>query len=497
MRVFSCDNSKTKNCSGQVEIASPASGCTVALSGDDPFPAGDASPQDTQATCTIDAADFAGLSLGIVDVCSYTSSSPSSVASDCVLFVPECTIDADCSDSDACNGAEVCTAGACEPGTPLVCDNGAFCDGTEICVPATGCVAGTAPCSGTECNTCQEATDSCFDPSDTGCGSGSDTVCDNPDTCDGAGTCQPNVEPGTLECRGVAGTCDVAETCDGAGSCPADEFVAAATECAAATGDCDVAEACTGRALCPADGNNLTSVCAAATGVCDAAEFCSDASDDCPADGDNLTSACRSSGVCDPAEFCSNASDDCPTDLMDPPGEACGDQSDNFCTDPDTCNENGFCEPNNEACAAVTNSLLCTFDVSSKGVCVDGNGIPDGDVCDTQTGDPSCDTGTCVEENQFRLLFTPDGRNWPAHKLTASNPGQFYYNLFSDASTQGSCDNDNSACDTSIPNQRGWQLHSGLRGQFGDLRNQSTLPLRDSRRHADSCIRRFDCEHGT
>jgi hypothetical protein len=31
---------------------------------------------------------------------------------------------------------------------------------------------------------------------------------------------------------------------------------------------------------------------------------------------------------------------------------------------------------------------------------------------------------------QFRLLFTPDLKNWPAYKLTASNPGQYFYNVF-------------------------------------------------------------------
>ena len=31
---------------------------------------------------------------------------------------------------------------------------------------------------------------------------------------------------------------------------------------------------------------------------------------------------------------------------------------------------------------------------------------------------------------QFRLIFTPDIQIWPAYKVTASNPGQFFYNLF-------------------------------------------------------------------
>jgi hypothetical protein len=49
----------------------------------------------------------------------------------------------------------------------------------------------------------------------------------------------------------------------------------------------------------------------------------------------------------------------------------------------------------------VTDSALCTFDV---------------------------DSGTAG--NQFRLLYTPDQNNPSAWKLNASNPGQYYYNVF-------------------------------------------------------------------
>jgi len=35
-----------------------------------------------------------------------------------------------------------------------------------------------------------------------------------------------------------------------------------------------------------------------------------------------------------------------------------------------------------------------------------------------------------IEGQQFRLIFTPDMQLWPAYKLPASNPGQFFYNVF-------------------------------------------------------------------
>jgi hypothetical protein len=50
----------------------------------------------------------------------------------------------------------------------------------------------------------------------------------------------------------------------------------------------------------------------------------------------------------------------------------------------------------------ITDSLLCTLPT---------------DLCST------ANTG-------FRLLFTQDPQNFPCYKLTASNPGQFYYNAF-------------------------------------------------------------------
>jgi PKD repeat protein len=50
---------------------------------------------------------------------------------------------------------------------------------------------------------------------------------------------------------------------------------------------------------------------------------------------------------------------------------------------------------------AVTSGSLCMFDVDES-----------------------------LEKQQFRVTFTPDGNNRPNYKLTATNPGQFYYNLF-------------------------------------------------------------------
>jgi hypothetical protein len=81
-----------------------------------------------------------------------------------------CTADADCDDGDYCNGAEVCDAGACQPG-PVPCPDDVECLDT----------------------TCDEAGDTCVtlpDPVDTPCTGG---------TCDGAGNCD-GAPPGASDC---------------------------------------------------------------------------------------------------------------------------------------------------------------------------------------------------------------------------------------------------------------------------------------------------------
>jgi lysophospholipase L1-like esterase len=83
--------------------------------------------------------DCAGQVLPSVEVCDDT------VDNDCNGLVdgadPECTscsADVDCNDGDLCNGKEICSAGACQSGTPLDCDDGDPCT-KDLCAPATGC----------------------------------------------------------------------------------------------------------------------------------------------------------------------------------------------------------------------------------------------------------------------------------------------------------------------------------------------------------------------
>lgn len=64
-------------------------------------------------------------------------------------------------------------------------------------------------------------------PTDRGvlCGSATASDCTQPDTCDGAGACQPNDLPVGTACGRVGNSC-AADTCDGAGSCVAHNLAA-------------------------------------------------------------------------------------------------------------------------------------------------------------------------------------------------------------------------------------------------------------------------------
>lgn len=86
-KLYSCTDTKGYNCSGSSLISSsPSSSCATTLENTDPFAAGAGYPVDTQASCNVVMSEVGGSSSELVDVCSYPSGSPSSKASDCVVF---------------------------------------------------------------------------------------------------------------------------------------------------------------------------------------------------------------------------------------------------------------------------------------------------------------------------------------------------------------------------------------------------------------------------
>ncbi len=136
---------------------------------------GVASPDDVRTALTSTALD---IEAGGIDRNSGAGIAEA-LAAATAMPVPECLIDADCDDALFCNGPEICTAGACGPGTPPVCsgptpfcddslaactecladahcDDALFCNGDEICSGGT-CDAGAPP-------VCSAPTPFCDDP---------------------------------------------------------------------------------------------------------------------------------------------------------------------------------------------------------------------------------------------------------------------------------------------------------------------------------------------
>ena len=154
----------------------------------------------------------------------------------------ECETDTGCDDTLFCNGAETCSGGVCQAGTPVscpggeVCDeatdacveclndsdcsDGAYCNGAETC-SGGACQAGTAvTCPGGE--VCDEATDSCVEClNDSDCSDGA--YCNGAETCSG-GTCQAGT---AVTCPG--GFCD--EAADRCVECLSDEHCAGGATC--------------------------------------------------------------------------------------------------------------------------------------------------------------------------------------------------------------------------------------------------------------------------
>ena len=88
--TYSCGDAKNDRCtSTNTVIPNGTTSCTVGQTSDDPFPADDFYPTDTQAACTIDLSTVGGTSAQLIDVCSYPSGQPNSDPSDCVIAQPK------------------------------------------------------------------------------------------------------------------------------------------------------------------------------------------------------------------------------------------------------------------------------------------------------------------------------------------------------------------------------------------------------------------------
>lgn len=115
-----------------------------------------------------------------------------------------CTDDGNPCTDDICDGK-----GGCGVANEASCDDGEFCNGADVCSEGA-CTHAGDPCPGTVCNTCQEDLDSCYDVGGTACTS-DDNVCTD-DMCDGAGACAHPPIPLAPVCRWtVVGGSDTVE----------------------------------------------------------------------------------------------------------------------------------------------------------------------------------------------------------------------------------------------------------------------------------------------
>ena len=310
---------------------------------------------DDSLFCTVDDACNAGgncegggnRDCGVNDPDVCTEMVCDEAENDCVQRNRE--VNAPCVDGFACTESDVCDgAGACND-TP---NSGLCSDGNECtmdqCLVGVGCSNPNEPAD-TACNT-----------------DGKDCTTDK---CDGAGACTHPINPGN---------------CLISGTCRAEGVLKPNNDCES----CQAAVNNTGwtplavNTSCTSDGLDCTN------DVCDGASTCTH-----PINAGTclISGTCFNNAVLNPQNDCQRctALPDSNTVWTDrSAGNACGNDLDNDCTNPDTCNGSGVCQPNNAVNGTFCNGLgtqCIRQDICQAGVCDDNEFFPAGTVC----GDPT------------------------------------------------------------------------------------------------------------
>ncbi len=293
-----------------------------------------------------------------------------------------------CSDGNACNGSEICSAGECVPGSPPACDDGNVCT-TDSCNPATGCVYAnnTAPCDdGNACTT----NDTCSGGS---CQGGAAVVCSDGNVCTDD-SCNPATgcvyTNNTAPCND-GNACTTSDTCSG-GTCTGGTALVCNDGNVCTDDSCNPATGCvyTNNAAPCSDGNPCTTgdTCSGGTCVGGAALVCNDGNvctdDSCsPATGcvyTNNAAPCEDGSTCTTGDSCSNGT--------------CQPGAGLICNDGNPCTDDG-CSPAT-GCVYTNNTAPCS----------DGNACTTGDTC----GGGSCQPGTTVVCNDGNVC-TDDSCN--------------------------------------------------------------------------------------
>ncbi len=303
-----------------------------------------------------------------------------------------------CDDGDPCTTDDVCRAGVCLGGTPVVCldddpctdgicgPNGCeFVPNTAYCDDANGCTSGDR-CAAGACvpgqNLCPCTVDAdCAGQGDGnlcngrlrclngGCSTDPDTavVCDT--TSDGPCTLTACV-PETGEC--AAAPRPDGTPCDDGSVCTTGDACAGGTCTGAPTVTCNDDDTCTSDTCDPTAGCVYTPIAGCTAGCGDGECLGDETCGACPTDCGPCPAVCPN-GSCEDGETCATCADDC-----GPCPPACGDGA---CETPETC----------EACPADCGPCPGNGCVTFTGEAGCGGCACEACVC---AADPSCCSGT-------------------------------------------------------------------------------------------------------
>ena len=413
-------------------------------------PLGDGTPCDDGSACTQSDSCQAGACVGAEPVV-CPAPEPCHVAGVCNPQNGQCTSPPApngtvCDDGDACTRTDTCQAGTCVGGVPVVCTASDQCHDAGTCDPASGECTNPAAADGTACSDGNACTQQHGEVCQAGtCVGGVPVVCTASDQCHDAGTCDPAsgqcTNPPAANGTGCSdgNACTQTDTCQAgacAGSnpvvCPAPAACHAAGVCNPASGQCtsppvangtpcDDGNACTRSDTCQAGSCiGANPVVCVVSGQCDQSGVCDPATGACAvvpkadgtscSDGDPCTQgdrcqtgACVAGNpvVCAPLDQCHAAGTCNPvTGQCTHPAKAnnapCEDG--NPCTLTDTC-RSGVCAPGpprscmpldqcHQAGTCQRATGQCTNPpMPNNWVCEDGNPCTQGD---------KCTAGTCV-----------------------------------------------------------------------------------------------------
>lgn len=297
------------------------------------------------------------------------------------------TISIACQTSADCDDGNACTNDICNPddtcSNDLNYDDAVFC-----CNPSDGNL--TMIDDGNDCTTdiCDSETgvvDHPFRAAGQACGDGTNSECDNPDTCDGAGTCLDNLEASGFPCGdGSDSECDGADTCDGAGMCLTN-IAASGTPCGdSGDTECTDPDTCDGIGSCSP--NNVANGVMCDDGLfCNTGEMCLDG-----VCAGGMMEGCDDGLDCT-ADSCDEGLDMCINDLI----------ADN-CLIEGVCFANGELNPANDC--EVCDPAMSTSDWS---LLPEGTECDDGNAC-TGTGNPGIGVDTCDDMGVCMGMLDPN-----------------------------------------------------------------------------------------